>query len=209
LSEGLYRLEVASLDLGPDAPSVGLELIDPETREPITGSEAARIWAATLSSLAGEEPWAVDYFAHLERVRDFCRSRGIAFREPNPRVLVVAQPPAGNLPELCERFAGETFGVRTGGAAVAGDPAVEGGLAGHGVDAYHAAFPQYLFCAVCDFENGFLTLLGNRLWASEVIRRVRAALTSLQVEVALRSRGLAAIGAYALTPCSRAANCLT
>ena len=183
MSEGSYRLEVTSLDLG-DVPSVGLELIDPETREPATGGDAARIWAATLPSLAGEDPWALDFFAHLEHVREFCRARGIAFREPNQRVLVIAQPLGENLAALCERFAGETFGVRAGAAVAAGDASVEGELARHGVDAYHAAFPRYLFCAVCDFENGFLTLLGNRLWASEVIRRARGALASLQVEVA-------------------------
>jgi hypothetical protein len=60
---------------------------------------------------------------------------------------------------------------------------VEGALAEHGVDAYHAAFPQYLFCAVCDFEGGFLTVLSNQLWASEVIRRVRGSLQNLRVEV--------------------------
>ncbi len=182
----LYRLEVTSLG-GPGRRMHFrgiLELIDQEKPEQVTGGEAARIWAATLPSLAGEEGWLLDFFAHLEPVREFCRSRGIAFREPNPRVLVIAQPSAENLSALCERFAGETFGVRAGGAVVAEDAGMEGELARHGVDAYHAAFPRYLFCAVCDFENGFLTLLGNRLWASEVIRRARAALASLPVEVA-------------------------
>jgi hypothetical protein len=182
LGEELYRLEVAALDLG-DVPSVGLELIDPETREPVTGGKAARIWAATLPSLAGEDPWTLDFFAHLEHVRDFCRSRGISFREPNPRVLVIAQPSGENLAVLCERFAGETFGVRAGATVATGDANVEQELARRGVDAYHAALPQYRFCAVCDFENGFLTLLGSQIWASEVIRRARAALASLQVDV--------------------------
>lgn len=184
MSEMLYRLEVASLDLGPDAPSVGLELVDPETREPVTGGEAAGIWAAALPSLAGAEPWALDFFAHLERVRDFCRSRGITFHEPNDNALVIAQQPADRLRAIFERFAAETFGVRAGSAVAAGDADVESDLARHGVDAYHAAFRRYLFCAVCDFENGFLTLLGDRLWASEVIRRARAALDGLKVEVA-------------------------
>src|ERR1700722_12410446 len=102
MGEGSYRLEVTSLDLG-DVPSVGLELIDPETREPVTGGEAARIWAATLPSLAGEEAWLLDFFAHLQPVREFCRTRGIAFREPNPRVLVIAQPLDETLSALCER----------------------------------------------------------------------------------------------------------
>jgi hypothetical protein len=52
------------------------------------------------------------------------------------------------------------------------------------VDAYHAAFRNYLFCAVCDFENGFLTLLTEKLWTSEVLRRVKPAVAGLPVEVA-------------------------
>ena len=82
-----------------------------------------------------------------------------------------------------ERFAGQTFGVRAGAPLLAGDASVEGALAERGVDAYHAAFPQYLFCCVCDFAGGFLTVLSNQLWASEVIRRARAALENLPVEV--------------------------
>jgi hypothetical protein len=184
LGERLYRLEIDSLELGPDVRAVGLELIDPETREPVTGNEAARIWAAIVPALAGEEPWGLDFFAHLERVQEYCRSRGIAFREPNARTMVIAQQTAEPLAALFERFAGETFGVRAGGMVVSGDAKVENGLAQRGVDGYHTAFSDYLFCAVCDFENGFLTLLSDRLRASEVIRRARPALEGLEVEVA-------------------------
>jgi hypothetical protein len=181
--ENLYRLEIESLDLGADVRAVGLELLEPETREPVTGREAARIWAALMPALAAGQPWAVDFFAHLERVRDFCRQSAIAFREPNAHAIIVPQPEHAQLQPLFERFAGETFGVRAGAPLLAGDASVEGALAEHGVDAYHAAFPQYLFCCVCDFEGGFLTVLSNHLWASEVIRRVRGALENLQVEV--------------------------
>jgi len=48
---------------------------------------------------------------------------------------------------LIERFAGETFGARAGSLLAAGDAPVEGELARLGVDAYHAAFRDYLFCA--------------------------------------------------------------
>ena len=185
MDETFHRLEVASLDLGPDVRAVGLELIDPETREPVTGGEAARIWAAIVPALAGEEPWCLDFFAHLERVQEYCRSRGIAFREPNTRTIVVAQQAAEPLAALFERFAGETFGVRAGGMAAPGDADVENGLAQRGVDGYHTAFSHYLFCAVCDFENGFLTLLSERLEALEVIRRAQPALDGLEVEVAV------------------------
>jgi hypothetical protein len=173
--ENRYRLEIESLDLGPDVRAVGLELINPETREPVTGSEAAGIWAAILPAL--------DFFAHLERVRDFCRRMAIAFREPNLHAVVIPQPGREQLQPLFERFASETFGVRAGAPLLGGDASVEGALAERGVDAYQAAFPQYLFCSVCDFEGGFLTVLSNQLWASEVIRRARGALEKLPVEV--------------------------
>ena len=55
-------------------------------------------------------------------------------------------------------------------------------MARRGVDAYHQTYANYFFCSVCDFENGFLTLLSKRLWASEVIRRVTPVLTDLSVE---------------------------
>jgi hypothetical protein len=68
-----------------------------------------------------------------------------------------------------------------------GDPALEGELARLGVDAYHTAFPNYFFCAVCGFEDGSLVLLSEKLWASEVIRRVRPALEGQDTEVRLPS----------------------
>jgi hypothetical protein len=181
--ENVYRLEVESLDLGADVRAVGLELIEPESREPVTGAEAAGVWAALMPALAAAEPWVIDFFAHLERVRDFCRRQAIAFREPNSNAIVIPQPEQAQLKPLFERFAGETFGVRAGAPVAAGDTSVEGALAERGVDAYHAAFPRYLFCCVCDFEGGFLTVLSNQLWASEVIRRARGALEKLPVEV--------------------------
>lgn len=64
---------------------------------------------------------------------------------------------------------------------------LEGELARRGVDAYHTAFPNYVFCAICNFEDGSLVLLSEKLWASEVIRRVRPALEGQDVEVRLAS----------------------
>jgi hypothetical protein len=179
-----YVLEVEPLDLGADVKAVGLELVERESREPLRGPDAARVWGAVLAALAGAEPWALDFFSHLDRVRDFCRAHGIACREAARRCIVIAAPGPEPLVQLLGRFEGETFGVRAGGVLPSGDAALEGDLARRGVDAYHPAFPNYLFCAECDFENGFLTLLTNRLWASEVIRRVRPALDALSVSVA-------------------------
>ena len=181
MPEIAHRLEVESLDLGTDVRAVLLELIDPQMREPVTGAEAARIWAAIMTALAAGEPWVMDFFAHLGRVREFCSLRGIPFREAN--VLLVEQPQAGQLEALIERFAGETFGVRAGAPVTAGDEIVESGLVQRGVDAYQEAYPRYAFCAVCDLENGFLTLLSERFGATEVIRRAQPALDGLQVEV--------------------------
>lgn len=181
--EKAYRLEIEALDLGAEVRAVGLELLEPETREPAIGREAAGIWAMLVPALAAGQPWGIDFFAHVERVRDFCRRNALPFREPNAHAIVIAQLERPQLEILFERFAAETFGVRAGGRLLEGDATLEGALAERGVDAYHSAFPEYLFCSVCDFEGGFLTVLSNQLWASEVIRRAKGVLENLQVEV--------------------------
>ena len=181
-------LEVEPLDLGSDVRAVGLELAeDDENHEPVRGTAAAKIWSRILTSVAGGQPWALDFFSHLDRVRDYCQRHGISTREPNSNSLVIPAPTLEVLEPLLERFEGETFGARAGGSVVSGDPALEGELARRGVDAYHKAFQNYYFCAVCGFEDGSLVLLSDKLWASEVIRRVRPALSGLEVEVRLPS----------------------
>ncbi len=177
-------MEIEPLDLGPDVRAVGLELIEPESREPVRGPEAARVWAITLAACAGAEPWALDFFSHLDRVRGWCARHGLTPREAAARCLVLPVPDGDPLTELFERFAGETFGARAG-HGVAGDAGLEADLSKRGLDAYHHSYPAYFFCAVCDFENGFLTLLTNRLLASEVVRRAAPALRGLEVEVRL------------------------
>ncbi len=179
-----YRLEVDPLDLGADVKAVGLELLDPENREPLRGAEAARVWGAVIPALAGTELWALDFFSHLERLRAYCGEHGLPFREAASRCIVVAPPGPESLVALLARFEGETFGLRAGGLLQTGDAALEGGLSCRGVDAYHHAYPKYFFCGVCDFENGFLTLLTDRLWATEVIRRLRPVLERFSVAVA-------------------------
>jgi hypothetical protein len=180
-----YVLEVEPLDLGADVKAVGLDLVEIESREPAHGMDAARLWAATLGALPGTEPWALDFFSHLDRVREYCRMSGVVFEEKaSGHSLIIPAPPGDALVGLVERFAGETFGARAGALLAAGDPTVETELAERGVDAYHTAFRNYLFCAVCDFENGFLTLLTEKLWTSEVLRRIKPATATLPVEVA-------------------------
>src|SRR5579862_8379714 len=150
MAELQYVLEVEPLDLGADVKAVGLDLVDIENREPARGMDAARLWAAALGALPGGEPWVLDFFAHLDRVREYCRLHGIAFEETaGGHALVIPAPPGDAMVDLVERFAGETFGVRAGETLAAGDPAVERELARHGVDAYHNAFKNYLYCAVC------------------------------------------------------------
>ena len=185
VKDPIYVLEVEPLDLGADVKAVGLDLVEIESREPVRGVDAAKLWAAALSALPGTEPWGFDFFSHLDRVREYCRLHGVAFEEKvSGRAMVIPSPSGDALVALIERFAGETFGIRAGALFAAGDPAVEGELAKRGVDAYHSAFKNYLFCAVCDFENGFLTLLTEKLWVSEVLRRVKPATAEMPVEVA-------------------------
>lgn len=182
----MYLLEVEPLDLGPDVRAVGLELVEmDEDREPIRGSDASAIWSRVLPAVAGKEPWALDFFSHLDRVRDFCQRHQIAYREASQRSLVIPAPEPAYLEALLGRFQDETFGVRAGGPLTSGDSALEGDLARRGADAYHQAFPNYYYCAICGFEDGSLVLLSEKLWASEVIRRVRPALQGLEVQVLL------------------------
>jgi hypothetical protein len=185
----MYLLDIERMDLGADVKAVGLDLVDDdENREPARGEEAARIWSRVLAATAGQELWALDFFSHIERIRDYCDRHKIAYREATPRSVVVPPPQAAALEELIGRFQSETFGARAGGPISPGggtDVELERELARRGVDAYHAVFPKYFFCAICGFEDGSLVLLSEKLWASEVIRRVRPAVEGLNVEVRL------------------------
>ncbi|HKN24429.1 MAG TPA: hypothetical protein VJX72_06245 [Candidatus Acidoferrum sp.] len=169
---------------GPEVKAVGLELIETESREPLLGPEAASIWSAGLIALAGTERYVVDFFSHLERVREFCASHSIAVREAASRCLVIPQPSQELLRLLLARFESETFGMRIGAAAVDPDPALENELSQRGVDAYQPAYSRYTCCAVCEPSDGWVTLLSDPLWPSEVIRRVRPALQAFDVYIA-------------------------
>ncbi|MGH9705346.1 MAG: hypothetical protein ACRD5R_01160 [Candidatus Acidiferrales bacterium] len=184
----MHLLEIEPLDLGADVRAVGLDLTEAdENREPVRGREAARIWSRILPAAAGKEPWVLDFFSHLDHVRDYSQRHGIALREASQRSVVIPALEQPVLEALFERFQGETFGARAGARAAASDAALEGELSRRGVDAYHTDFTNYYFCAICGFENGSLVLLSEKLWASEVIRRVRPELAGLEVEVRLPS----------------------
>src|SRR5215471_10782119 len=87
-----FSLDVQALDLGTDVKAVGLELLETESREPVRGKEAAEFWAAAFPLLANNEAYVLDFFSHLERVREFCASHKIDFRETGSRSLMISQP---------------------------------------------------------------------------------------------------------------------
>jgi hypothetical protein len=185
----MYLLEIERMDLGADVKAVGLDLTENEqNREPARGEDAARIWSRVLRATAGEQPWALDFFSHVERVRDYCDRHQIPYRQTTGRSIVVPALETTRLEALIKRFESETFGARAGAlvsSTADGDQELERRLAQRGLDAYHAAFSRYFFCAICAFEDGSLVLLSEKLWASEVIRRVRPAVEGLDVEVRL------------------------
>jgi len=179
-----YSMDVESLDLGPGVKAVGLELLETENREPVRGKDAAHIWAAVFPALAANEFLGVDFFSHIGRVREFCKLHDIRFREAAERCLVLPQPSETQLQELFQRFEGETFGVRAGGPLQEGDAELEKELSQRGLDAYQPAYARYSFCAVCEPEDGWVTLLSETLWATEIIRRIRPAAQKFDVYIA-------------------------
>ena len=179
-----FSMDVEALDLGADVKAVGLELLETQSREPVRGQDAAVIWAAAVPALVGNEFFVVDFFSHVERVREFCKLHEISYREAAERCLVLPQPSETQLAELFQRFEGETFGVRAGGPAQGGDAALERELSRRGLDAYQPAYSRYTFCAVCEPEDGWVTLLSETLWPTEVIRRIRPALQKFNVYIA-------------------------
>jgi hypothetical protein len=177
-------MDVEALDLGADVKAVGLELLGTESREPVRGHDAALIWAAVFPALAVNEFFVVDFFSHLDRVREFCKLHEIHFRDAAERCLVLPQPGETQLEELFQRFEGETFGVRAGGPVQGGDASLEKELSRRGLDAYQPEYARYTFCAVCEPEDGWVTLLSERLWPTEVIRRIRPAAQKFDVYIA-------------------------
>jgi hypothetical protein len=117
-------------------------------------------------------------------VREYCILHQVEFREAANRCLVLRQPAAEKLRGLLSRFAGETFGLRCGAAANEADTVVESELSHRGLDAYQDAYQRYTFCAICEPDDGWVTLLSQTLWPSEIIRRARPALQPFDVHIA-------------------------
>lgn len=179
-----FSLDVQALDLGGEVKAVGFELVETENREPVRGKEGAEIWSAILPALAGNEPYVVDFFSHIDGVREFCKMRRIEWREAAERCVVLPRPSQEHLRQIFERFEGETFGIRTGAATQTADAALEADLSKRGLDAYQAAYARYTFCAICEPEDGWVTLLSKTLWPSEIIRRLRPAVQRFDVHIA-------------------------
>jgi hypothetical protein len=134
--------------------------------------------------LANNECFALDFFAHVDRVREFCKMYDIHYREAAERCIVLRAPNETQLQQLFERFEGETFGVRAGSLIDGPDAELEKELSRRGLDSYQTAYERYSFCAVCEPEDGWVTLLSKTLWASEVIRRLRPAVERFDVYLA-------------------------
>jgi hypothetical protein len=177
------RLLIDPLDLGPDIRAIGLELNEEGEELPARGPAAQAVWAAAIPALASAEPWVLDFTSHFERLRDFCRAHGIAILEAAARYIAIPQVQPPKLLELVGRFEGETFGFRAGAAVASADAELENELSRRGMDAYDHAFKRYSLCGICDFENGYLTLLTDKFSSAEVLRRLRPALTPLGARV--------------------------
>jgi len=117
-------------------------------------------------------------------VRDFFTARKIAFQDTASRSLSITQPAQEQAQELFERFEAETFGVRCGARSRETDAELAAELSRHGVDGYQAAYKGYSFCAICELEDGWVTVLSEGLWPSEIVRRLRPAAQSFDVHIA-------------------------
>lgn len=179
----MLTLTVEVLDLGPDVKAIGLSLINAGDQEPVAGADAARIWAAALGRLAGDEPWTLDFFSHVDDVAEYCRAHDIAARRTAAGGLAVTEADLESLAGLFARLERETFGARAGAPVAAGDAEMETELRRRGLDAYHQAYSRYFFCAICELETGWVTLVSEKLWASEAARRMRPALRDHSVSV--------------------------
>jgi hypothetical protein len=190
------RLLIEPLNLGADVRAISLDLAEEGADAPAAGPQALAIWNAAVPALVADEEWALDFVSHLDRVRDFCRANNISWHEAGARCVTIAHPSAEQLELLFARFETETFGFRARKSASAGgtaavadaskyleDVELESELSKRGMDGYHGAFTRYTLCAICDFENGSIVLLTEKLSSGEVLRRLRPAVTELGAKI--------------------------
>jgi hypothetical protein len=190
------RLLIEPLNLGADVRAISLDLAEEGADAPAAGPDALAIWNAAVPALVADEEWMLDFVSLLDRVRDFCRANNIPWREAGARCVTIAHPSAEQLEMLFARFETETFGFRarkspaaggTAGAAAASkyleDAELESELSKRGMDGYHSVFTRYTLCAICDFENGSIVLLTEKLSSGEVLRRLRPVVTELGAKI--------------------------
>lgn len=189
------RLLIEPLNLGPDVRAISLDLAEEGADDPAAGPDALAIWNAAVPALIAGEEWTLDFVSHLDRVRDFCRTNNIPFREAGARCITIAHPTDEQLESLFARFETETFGFRARKSPAAGttlaadaskyleDAELESELSKRGMDGYHGAFTRYTLCAICDFENGSIVLLTEKLSSGEVLRRLRPVVTALGAKI--------------------------
>ena len=183
MDSATLRLLIEPLDLGADVRAISLDLAEEGAESPASGPDADIIWANAIPALAEKDVWALDFVSHLDRVREFCASHSISIREASGRCIVIPDPDAEKLAALVTRFDAETFGLRVGGPLAAGNAVLEDDLSHRGVDAYQNAYSRYSLCAICDFENGSLTVLSEKISSAEILRRLRPVLTPLGARV--------------------------
>jgi hypothetical protein len=189
------RLLIEPLNLGPDVRAISLDLAEEGADDPAAGPDALAIWNAAVPALIASEEWTLDFVSHLDRVREFCRANNIPFREAGARCIAIAHPTVDQLELLFTRFEMETFGFRarklqpTGTSPIVDaskyleDADLESELSKRGMDGYHGAFTRYTLCAICDFENGSIVLLTEKLSSGEVLRRLRPVVTELGAKI--------------------------
>src|ERR1019366_9155240 len=129
------------------------------------------------------------------RVREFCRANNIPWRDAGTRSMAIPHPNAEQLEALFVHFETETFGFRARKAQAQGtavgadaskeleDAELESELSKRGMDGYQSAFTRYTICAICDFENGSIVLITDKLSSGEVLRRLRPVVTALGARV--------------------------
>ncbi|HLW99775.1 MAG TPA: hypothetical protein VKR82_14090 [Candidatus Acidoferrales bacterium] len=184
MDSAAFHLIIDPLDLGLGVRAISLDLKEAGSADPAVGGLASAVWAVAMPALAAETVWSLDFIGHLDRVREYCEAHGIGWRAAAKRCTVLPALPPEELLKLLMRFETERFGIRAGANLdEAVDTALENELSSRGLDAYQNAFANYLFCGICDFENGSLTLLSDKMSSSEALRRLRPALTPLGVRV--------------------------
>ena len=95
-----YSMDVEKLDLGNETQAVGLELLGTESREPVRGKDAAAIWAAAIPALANDDGFVLDFFAHVDRVKEFCKMYDLHYREAAERCIVLRAPTETQLQQI-------------------------------------------------------------------------------------------------------------